>query len=99
MARARDSEAASRSPAPAEAEDPGFEASLARLEELVERLERGDLALEAALAAFEEGVTLARRCAAQLGDAERRIDLLLRQGGGVVTQPLEAPPQGEGEGD
>ena len=99
MVRARDSEAPPRSPAPAEAGDLGFEAALAKLEALVERLEQGDLALEAALAAFEEGVALARRCAAQLGDAERRIELLLRQGGGFVTQPLDAPPEGEGEGD
>ena len=99
MARVRDSEAAPRTPAPAEAEDPGFEVSLARLEELVERLEQGDLALEAALEAFEEGVTLARRCAAQLGDAERRIEVLLRQGGESVTQPLAVPADGEGEGE
>jgi exodeoxyribonuclease VII small subunit len=99
MGRARDSEAAPRTPAAAEAEEPGFEASLARLEALVERLEQGDLALEAALEAFEEGVTLARRCAAQLGDAERRIEVLLRQGAGSVTQPLAVSPEGEGEGE
>jgi exodeoxyribonuclease VII small subunit len=80
-----------------EGEDPSFETALERLEALVDRLERGDLALEQALAAFEEGVALARRCAAQLGDAERRIEVLLREGRGVVTRPLEVPPEAEGD--
>ena len=80
-----------------EEEAPSFEASLARLEALVERLEEGDLELEAALGAFEEGVQIARRCAALLGDAERRIDVLLREGGGFTSRPLEAAEEGEGE--
>ena len=86
-----------RSAAPDPEEAPSFEASLSRLEALVERLEQGDLALEDSLAAFEEGVQLARRCAALLGDAERRIDVLLREGGGFATRPLEQPEEGEGE--
>ena len=97
MARARDSEAPPPSAAPVQDETQSFETALARLEALVDRLERGDLALEEALAAFEQGVALARRCAAQLGDAERRIDVLLREGGGWVTRPLEAPPEVEEE--
>ena len=92
---ARRSDSASTRPGKAaaapEGEDaPSFEASLARLEALVVRLEGGDLELEAALGAFEEGVALARRCAALLGDAERRIDVLLREGGGFATRPLDA---------
>jgi exodeoxyribonuclease VII small subunit len=98
MARARDSEAPPPSAESGQDEAQSFEAALARLEALVERLERGDLALEEALAAFEQGVALARRCAAQLGDAERRIEVLLREGGGWVARPFEAPP-GEGEGE
>jgi exodeoxyribonuclease VII small subunit len=76
---------------------PTFEQALERLEALVERLEQGDLELEAALASFEEGVALARRCAAQLGDAERRIEVLMREGGGWVPRPLDAPVDTEGE--
>jgi exodeoxyribonuclease VII small subunit len=97
MAPARGSKAPPPSAGPAEGEEPSFEVALARLEALVDRLEGGDLALEQALAAFEEGVALARRCAAQLGDAERRIEVLLREGGGWVTRPFEAPPEAEGE--
>lgn len=98
MAPARGSNATPPNAAPVQDETQSFEAALAQLEALVDRLEQGDLALEEALSAFEEGVALARRCATQLGDAERRIEVLLHQGGGWVTRPLEAPP-GEGEGD
>jgi len=78
-------------------EAPGFEAALARLEALVETLERGDLELEGALACFEEGVALARRCASQLDEAERRVDVLVLDGGALRTRPLAASEEGEGE--
>ena len=83
--------------APAAGDAPGFEASLERLEALVEKLERGDLELEGALACFEEGVSLARRCAAQLDEAERRIDVLVRDGGEWATRPLATSEEGEGD--
>ena len=66
-----------------------FEGALARLEEIVEGLEAGELGLEAALAAFEEGVALSRRCSAQLDDAERRIEVLVEGGDELRTEPLE----------
>lgn len=72
-----------------------FEQALEQLEGIVDRLERGDLPLEEALAAFEEGVSLTRRCAGQLDDAERRIELLVREGGAWLARPFEE--QGEGE--
>ena len=53
------------------------------------RLEQGDLALEDALAAFEEGVTLARRCAENLDAADRRIEELVRRGGEWLKRPLD----------
>jgi exodeoxyribonuclease VII small subunit len=70
-------------------EEPSFEAALDRLEAIVERLEDGDLALEEALAGFEEGVRLSRRLADRLADAERRIERLTREGGGLGTRPLD----------
>jgi exodeoxyribonuclease VII small subunit len=57
-----------------------FEEAIGRLETVVDRLEAGDLALEAALASFEQGVQLTRRCAEQLKAAEQRIELLTREG-------------------
>jgi exodeoxyribonuclease VII small subunit len=72
-----------------------FEEALERLEAVVDRLERGDLELEAALTAFESGVALARRCAGQLDDAERRIEVLVREGEKWVARPFEGAERTE----
>ncbi len=65
-----------------------FEGALERLEELVSRLERGDLELEQALEAFEQGVALTRHCAEQLDRAERRIEELVEEGGEWLKRPF-----------
>jgi exodeoxyribonuclease VII small subunit len=75
--------------------DPGFEASLAALEKIVAQLESGDLPLERALELFEEGVGLARRCQSQLEEAERKVELLLRERGEIKTVPFELPRDGQ----
>jgi len=77
---------------PSSAETPDaapFEESLERLEALVGELESGELELEAALRAFEEGVRLSRRCNEQLSDAERRIEVLVAQSGGTVREAFD----------
>ena len=66
-----------------------FESSLDELEAIVDRLEAGDVPLEEALAAFEEGVSLTRHCAEQLEAAERRIDVLVKEGANWVERPFE----------
>lgn len=58
---------------------PDFEQSLAELETLVERLERGDLPLEEALKDFERGVELTRHCQTALKTAQQRVEILLRR--------------------
>ena len=68
-----------------------FETALTRLEGIVQTLEKGELELEAALAAFEQGVALSRHCAAQLEQAERRIEVLVREGPGLATRPFAGP--------
>ena len=50
-----------------------FEDALARLEELVERLEEGDVPLEESLGAYKEGTELVKQCLARLGKAETLI--------------------------
>lgn len=70
-------------------DDLPFERAIARLEEIVDRLEGGELELEQALGAFEEGVGLSRRCAQQLAAAERRIEVLTREGGKWLAAPLD----------
>ncbi|MEK6698150.1 MAG: exodeoxyribonuclease VII small subunit [Nitrospirota bacterium] len=67
-----------------------FEAALARLEEIVKELEKGDLPLEQSLKLFEEGVKLSRICNKQLEDAERKVEILLKDKAGTMTaQPFE----------
>lgn len=75
--------------------DPPFEASIERLESLVEELERDDLDLERALAAFEEGVRLSRSLDRQLGRAEQHIETLLQESGGLTTQPMDPPDESD----
>lgn len=58
-----------------------FEAALEELEELVERMEDGDLSLEESLAAFEKGVRIARDCQDALKQAEQRVQVLLADAG------------------
>ncbi len=79
----------------ADAEELSFEAALDRLDGLVDRLERGDLELEDALAAFEQGVALTRRCADRLDRAERRNETLMREGETWLTRPFESGEEGE----
>jgi exodeoxyribonuclease VII small subunit len=66
----------------AEAQAQTFEASLAALEQIVRELERGELPLERSLELFEQGVRLSRECQERLQAAERRIEVLLRDGEG-----------------
>lgn len=54
-----------------------FEKKLARLEEIVAKMEAGDLSLEDSLKSFEEGVKLSRECNSQLSQAEQKVKLLL----------------------
>lgn len=65
-----------------EAQGKNFESSLAGLEKIVRALEGGDLPLEESLKLFEQGVRLARECQERLDQAERRIEVLLRDGEG-----------------
>ena len=60
------------------AESPSFEDSLQQLNEAVRRLESGDLALEEALQAFEEGIRHSRDCHRLLQMAEERIEMILK---------------------
>ena len=66
-----------------------FEQSLAELEDIVAKLESGDLPLEESLAIFEKGIKLSRECRERLTNAERRIEILMREGSGFVAQDLD----------
>lgn len=57
-----------------------FEAALARLEEIVRGLERGESTLDEALSLYEEGVKLARFCNSRLDEAEAKIEIMVKEG-------------------
>lgn len=81
------------------AESASFEAAMLRLETLVGQLEDGELSLEDALRVFEEGVALTRHCGERLADAERRIEVLMQQGGEWSARPFEADAEPTEDGD
>lgn len=67
-----------------------FESSLQQLQEAVRLLESGDLPLEQALQAFEEGIRHSRECHRLLERAEQRIDLILKNENGEYSiTPME----------
>ncbi|OOG23135.1 exodeoxyribonuclease VII small subunit [Thioalkalivibrio denitrificans] len=57
-----------------------FEQALGELESLVERMEQGELSLEASLKEFERGIALARQCQRALQDAEQKVRVLTESG-------------------
>jgi exodeoxyribonuclease VII small subunit len=65
-----------------------FEDNLSRLEEIVRKMESGDLSLEDSLKAFEEGIKLSRLCTKKLDETERRVEVLLKQEGELTTEPF-----------
>lgn len=54
-----------------------FEKKLTRLEEIVQKMEKGDMALDESLKLFEEGVKLSRECQTQLTKAEAQVKKLV----------------------
>jgi exodeoxyribonuclease VII small subunit len=71
--------------------DLGFDAILARLRDVVVRLESGELTLEQSLAMYEEGVALARRGHDLLASAEQRVEIVVSASGTIETAPFESP--------
>lgn len=67
-----------------------FEEALSKLEDIVRKMEQGDMTLEESLKAFEEGIRLSRLCARKLDEAEKRVDLLVKTDDGFDVLPFEA---------
>ena len=67
-----------------------FEAALAELEAIVQRLERGQLDLEASIAAYERGTALRRHCATKLEEARLRVEkITFEKDGKARLEPVE----------
>lgn len=63
-----------------------FETALKKLEEVVNRLESGDLSLDDSLKAFEEGVKMAGFCTKKLDEAEKKVEILLKKKDGSFAK-------------
>ena len=67
---------------------PDFEAALAELEGLVEKMERGEQGLEEALQSFQRGIELTRTCQKGLKEAEQQVEKLIQQSTDSDVEPL-----------
>lgn len=71
-----------------------FEEAFQKLESIVKRLEEGTLSLEESLKAFEEGVRLSRFCSKKLDEAEKKVEILLKDSNGRLTpRPFSLPEE------
>ena len=79
-------------------EEKTFEASMQRLQQIVERLEGGELSLEESLKLYEEGVGLVQLCSKRLEHAQGRIETLMRGPSGDLkiqeVDPTDLAPKG-----
>lgn len=69
---------------------PDFERSLKELEDIVTRMEQGDLSLEESLRQFERGIALTRSCQEALQAAEQRVQMLTEENGRTELRPFES---------
>jgi exodeoxyribonuclease VII small subunit len=67
-----------------------FEDALKKLENIVHKIEEGNLSLEETLKAFEEGVTLARFCQSKLDEAQKKVEILMKdEKGKLKSRPFQ----------
>ena len=71
-----------------------FESALAKLEEITNELENGELSLENSLKKFDEGIQLADFCNQKLSDAKAKVEILLNKDGKPVTDNFDGDPVG-----
>jgi exodeoxyribonuclease VII small subunit len=83
------SERPQRQRKPRKKSSPTFEQALARLEEIAQQLEDGNLPLEKAISLAEEGLELSELCEKHLTKAEGKIQQLVARMGGTELEPLD----------
>lgn len=67
-----------------------FEEAMKELEYIVEKMEKGDLSLEASMDLFQRGIELSKFCSGYLDKIERKINLVLKCEGGIIDEkPFE----------
>jgi exodeoxyribonuclease VII small subunit len=72
-----------------------FESALARLEQITQELESGDLSLEASLKKFDEGIKLTEFCNAKLSEARTKVEILLDKDGRLKGEPFDQTDNGD----
>ncbi len=72
-----------------------FEKTLAELEQLVEKMEQGDLSLEESLKYFERGILLTKTCQQALSKAEQKVRILLEKDGKSELEPFNPDENNE----
>lgn len=70
-----------------------FEQSLKALEDLVNRMEQGDMSLEESLDAFQKGIALTRECQTRLAEAEQQVNLLIEENDQFRLEAFEEDDQ------
>jgi len=71
---------------------PSFETALSELENLVERMESGELTLEESLKSFEQGIALTRSCQQALNEAEQKVEILTSNDPQADAEPFDSEP-------
>jgi exodeoxyribonuclease VII small subunit len=74
-------------------DEPTFELALQQLEQIVQKLEKGELPLEESLKLYEDGIRLSRLCHGKLEEAEGRIEMLLKDARGEPALDAEGRPR------
>ncbi|QHT60447.1 exodeoxyribonuclease VII small subunit [Paenibacillus lycopersici] len=69
-------------------EEISFETAMERLEDIVGKLENGDVPLETAIELFQEGMKLSQLCGSKLEQVERKIDMLIESENGLQRKPF-----------
>jgi exodeoxyribonuclease VII small subunit len=91
--------AKANAPAPEDAGAITFEQMMGRLQDLVAKLEEGQLSLDESIRSFEEGMALVKKCTEVLDRAEERIQKLTRDSSGrPMTSPLDGDEDEAGTG-
>ena len=76
--------------AKSKSKETSFEEDLERLDEIVKRLEDGDLPLDEAVRLFKEGTALSKRCSKKLDEAEARIEMIVEDGKKLEKKEFKA---------
>lgn len=76
-----------------------FEDAMSELEDVVKRLESGDLSLEESLKTFEQGIALSRYCFNKLEEAEKKVSMLVKNGDRIKQEPFDLRDNENDAGD